>query len=494
MAYHDLREYLEALDKAGEFRLSTREVDAKWEAGAIVQRLAEEGGPCVQFSEVKDAPAGWSLVGATMNRGAKGTWSKVACALEMDATATYHSLLDEVVRRMDSSVKPMQVRSGPCKENVLAGSEARLGKLLAPWVHGDDSGPCLSSWGLTVVQEPGSNYLVWSVIPHLVKSENELVAPIRAGSPIGGVFDRYRAAGEPMPFAIVLGGSPVSVLSAAFNRRRGGPTAAEVAGALQRSPLQLVKCETSNLLVPATAEVVIEGVVSPHGSAPGGDFPGSFGYFTSGFGDVPIWEITAITHRNKPVVPFATWGVPVTEINLARSLDSDVQLKQEFIKRGTPVTGVYTPPWLAGSTVAVATKVPFTAFSQSIAGIVRTTEATKTVPYVMVFDEDIDVTNAISLFHAIGTKCRPGRDTWKIHNTCGAHDAPYLDSASRNLRQGAALILDCTWPLDWDRSIAVPPRVSFDQCYPTDLQAKILAGWTSEYGFPVEASRPVRVL
>jgi len=494
MAYHDLREYLEALDKAGEFRPSSREVDAKWEAGAIVQRLAEEGGPCVHYVNVKGAPDGWSLVGATMNRGTKGTWSKVASALEIDATTTYHTMLDEVVRRMDSSVKPMQVRSGPCKENILGGSEARLGKLLAPWVHGDDSGPCLSSWGFTVVQEPGSNYVVWGVVPQLVRSDTELVAPIRADSPIGRIFERHRVAGEPMPFAIVLGGSPVSVLSAAFNRRRGGLTAAEVAGALQRSPLQLVKCETSSLLVPATAEVVIEGVVWPTRSAPGGEFPGSFGYFTSGTGDVPVWEITTITHRNKPIVPFATWGVPVTEMHLAKSLDCDVQLKQEFVKKGTPVSGVYTPPWLAGSAVAVATKVPFTAFSQSIAGIVRTTEATKTVPYVMVFDDDIDVTNAISLFHAIGTKCRPGRDTWKIQSTCGAHDAPFLDHTSRRLGQGSALILDCTWPLDWDRSIAVPPRVSFDQCYPTDLQARILAGWTGEYGFPAEASRPVRLV
>jgi 4-hydroxy-3-polyprenylbenzoate decarboxylase len=254
--------------------------------------------------------------------------------------------------------------------------------------------------------------------------------------------------------------------------------------------MQLVKCEASELLVPATAELVIEGVVSPTRTATIGSFPGSFGYATERKATASIWEVTTITHRNKPILPFATWGVPITEIHLAHSLDCDVQLKQEFIKRGTPATGVYTPPWLAGSAVAIGTKVPFTAFSQSIAGIVRATEATKNIPYVLVFDDDIDVTNPISMFHALVTKCRPGRDTWQIQNTCGAHDAPYLDAESRALGKGAALIFDCTWPLDWDRSIAVPPRVSFDQCYPKDLQEKILAAWSTELGFPKESERP----
>jgi len=490
MAHYDLREYLEKLDKAKEFRRHATAVDTRFEAGAIIQRLAEQGGPAIQFTRVNGGPDGATLVGGTMNRGSRQTWAKVAHTLEMDPLSSYHALLEEVVKRMDSTVKPMQVRNGPCKENVLSGADIDLEKMLAPWIHGDDGGRCISSWGFVVVQEPGSNYLVWDIVPHLVHGPKELAAAIQADSALGKVFARYRASATPMPFAIVLGGSPVVTLAAAFNRRRSAASAADVAGGLQRNPLQLVKCEASELLVPATAEMVIEGVVSPARTASIGSFPGSFGYVTERKATAPLWEVTTITYRNKPILPFATWGVPITEIHLAHSLDCDIQLKQEFAKRGTPATGVYTPPWLAGSAVAIGTKVPFTAFSQSIAGIVRATEATKNIPYVLVFDDDIDVTNPISMFHALVTKCRPGRDTWQIHNTCGAHDAPYLDGEARALGKGAALIFDCTWPLDWDRSIAVPPRVSFDQCYPKDLQEKILAVWSTELGFPKESERP----
>lgn len=490
MAHYDFREYLDKLEKAGELRRHDGAVDAKFEAGAIIQRLAEQGGPAIHFTQVDGGPEGATLVGGTMNRGTKFTWAKVAHALEVDPQQTYHSLLEEVVRRMDATVKPLQVRTGPCKENLVAAGKVNLEKMLAPWVHGEDGGACMSSWGFTVVQEPGSNYLVWDVLPHMVHGPKQLLSPILATSALGKVFARHKTAGTPMPFAIVLGASPVATLAAAFKRQRGGASAADIAGALQRSPLQMVKCETSELLVPATAEMVIEGVVYSDKTATAKAFPGSFGYTTEEKVEAPIWEVTAISYRNKPILPFATWGVPICEIHLARSLDCDIQLKQEFIKRGTPSNGVYTPPWLAGSVVAVATKVPFAAFSQSIAGIIRATEGTKNVPYVMVCDDDIDVTNPISLFHAMGTKCRPGRDTWKIQNTLGAPDAPYLDAESRALGKGVAIILDCTWPLDWDRSIAVPPRVSFDQCYPKELQEKVLAAWTKEYGFPKETDRP----
>lgn len=490
MAHYDLREYLEALDKAGEFRRYDAAVDSKLEAGAIIQRMAERGGPAIQFTNVEGGPAGASLVGGTVNRGSRSIWAKVAHALELDPLSTYHAILDDVVRRLDAAVKPMQVKSGPCKENVIKGKDIDLTKFLAPWLHGDDGGRCISSWGFVVAQEPRSNYLVWEVVPHLVKGAGELSAPITANSPLGKVWAQHVAAGTPMPFAIVLGASPVATMVAAFKRSRGAASPADVVGGLQRAPLQMVKCEDSNLLVPATAEMVLEGVVHPANVAETAGFPGSFGYITEPVRNALVWNVNTITHRHKPVLPFSTWGVPISEIHLASGLDCDSQLKREFVRRGTPVRGVYTPPWLAGSAVAIATKVPYTAFSQVIAGLVRTTEATKNIPYVLVCDDDIDVTNANSLFHALVTKCRPGRDTWQIQNTLGPTDAPYLDPESRALGRGSAMIFDCTWPLDWDRSIAVPPRVSFDQCYPKDIQEKVLAAWSSELGFPKESERP----
>ena len=473
MAHYEFRDYLEALAGHGELRRVDEAVDAKLEVGAIAQRIAEKGGPALHFTNVLGAPEGATLVGASMNRGSKSMWSKIAIALGVDPAIRHNDLLEEAVKRLDASVKPLQVRSGACKDNVIQGADVDLTKMLVPTIHGGDGAPCISSWGFTVVQEPGSNYVVWDVVPQLVVNKNQLAGAIPRDTPIGKIFaEKYEPTNTPMPFAIVIGAAPACILAATMRRKRGGAGVIDIAGGLQRAPVHLLSCETSDLMVPATSEMIIEGVVLPGKRIEAGPFSGTSGYRTEKKFESPVWEVRAITHRNKPILPFATWGVPVTEIHLARSFDADVQLKQEFIKRGTPISGVFTPPWLAGAVVAVGTLVPFAAFSQAIAGIVRTTEATKNTPYILVCDNDIDVTNPVTLFHAMVTKCSPKRDIWQMPNVLAAADAPHLTAAERAMRKGAMMLFDCTWPLDWDRSIAVPPRVSFDQCYPKEYRRK----------------------
>ena len=276
-----------------------------------------------------------------------------------------------------------------------------------------------------------------------------------------------------------------------FRRGRSGTTDPEVAGSLQRSPIQLVKCETSDLLVPANAEMVLEGVVHSDKMVFSGPFASSFGYRDSAQNEGPVFEVQLITHRQDPILPFCAWGTPISDIHIVQGLDRDAQLKAKFEDAGAQVTDVFSPPWLAGSVVAISTKVPYSAYSQSVASVVRTTEGTKYVPYVVVCDDDIDITNPVSLFHALVTKCHPERDTWIIENTAAAADAPYLTTADKHKNRSARAIFDCTWPLDWDRSIAVPPKVSFNQCYPEVMQEKILRDWVSKLGFPEESERPV---
>jgi UbiD family decarboxylase len=492
MAYYDFREYLKRLEENGELSRVEKEVDANLEVGAIMQRAAEKGGRTAHFTNVKGASEGATLVGGSMNRGVKDLWTKAAIALECDPEIKYQDLIEEVVRRLEAPVKPLQVKGGVCKENIRTGDEINLEDILAPVIHAGDAGKCISSWGFTVVKEPGSDYVMWDIIPHIIKSSSTLLGEIPLESPIGKVFqEKYEANNEAMPFAIVVGAVPSTTMAAAFRLKRGSAGITDVAGALQRTPLQLVKCESNDLMVPANCEMVIEGVVRPGEREEIDSFPSQFGYRERSKTACTLWDVHTVTYRNTPVLPFSTWGVPVTEIQLSRSLDCDTQIKMEFIKRGTPARDVYTPPWLAGSVVAISTKVPYTAFSQSVAGLVRSTEAGKEIPYILICDDDIDICQSIPLFHALVTKCHPHRDAWKIENVNASNKAPYLTAEERRNHKGAAMIFDCTWPLDWDRSIAVPPRVSFDQCYPEPLQQQVLEEWSSVLGFPKESDRPV---
>jgi UbiD family decarboxylase len=371
---------------------------------------------------------------------------------------------------------------------IVRGADVDLTALPAPLIHEGDGGRYLASWGVAIAREPGSGYVAWDLLPMMVVGKNRLAGTILPGSPIGLLSAQ---ATEPVPMAIALGTVPAAVIAAGLTTaRRRGTTSAEIAGGLQREPLHLVKAEDSDLLVPATAEVVLEGVLLPGETVMAGPFASRFGYRGTPAGLAPVFEVHTITRREQPVVTFSSWGTPIGDIHIVRGLDADAQLKQSFAKKGWPVADVFTPPWLAGNLVAVSSKIPFSAFSQSIAGVVRSTDATRTIPYVAVYDDDIDILNPVSLFHAMVTKCHPHRDTWLVKDSPAAPDAPHLSADELARGSGPSMIFDCTWPRDWDPSIAVPPRVSFDQCYPKEIQEKVLANWTSGYGFPPEDERP----
>ncbi len=494
MAHLDLRDYLQALELAGELHRVDAEVSPQLELGAIAQRLAEQGGPAVHFRKVSGAGPGISMVAGLLGRGRIGLWSRAAVAMELSPEAGYRDVRDEIVRRCESSIRPMQVGGGLCKQVVVSGSDVNLEALAAPLLHDGDGGRCLTSWAFTVAGEPDSGHVAWDLLPLNVLSKNTLSGRMPVDSNVGRIWrSKWAPTGKPMPFAIVFGGPPMATMAAAFRRRRGGMTDPEIAGSLQRAPLQLVKCETSELLVPASAEMILEGVVLPDGEVETGAVAGTFGYRVKGTHRGPVFEVRTITHRNNPILPVCAWGTPTSDIHIVQGLDRDAQLKARLEKTGAPVVDVFSPPWLAGSVVAASTKVPYSAYAQTVSGIIRSIEGTKFTPYVLVCDDDIDITNPVSLFHALVTKCHPSRDSWIVKESIADPDAPYLSDEERASGTGARAIFDCTWPLDWDKAIAVPPKVSFDQCYPKELQEKVLREWSSELGFPREVDRPARI-
>jgi 4-hydroxy-3-polyprenylbenzoate decarboxylase len=187
------------------------------------------------------------------------------------------------------------------------------------------------------------------------------------------------------------------------------------------------------------------------------------------------------------------WGTPTADIHILQGLDRDAQLKARLEKTGAPIVDVFSPPWLAGSVVAVSTKTPYSAYALTVSGIVRSMEGTKYTPYLLVCNDDIDITNPVSLFHALVTKCHPSRDSWIVKDSIAHPDAAYLSDEERERGTAARAIFDCTWPLDWDKAIAVPPKVSFDQCYPKAMQDEVLRTWSAELGFPREVDRPARI-
>ena len=154
-----------------------------------------------------------------------------------------------------------------------------------------------------------------------------------------------------MPISIAIGPDPASAMMAC-SYVRSGENEIEYAGALIGEPIDLVKSESSDLLVPANSEIVLEGVVLPDTTiqeGPFGEFPG---YRTQGWAPQPVFRVKAITWRQNPIICLSPEGVGTSDSKIGPSLAGSIAIKVRLKRHGLPVVDVNCPPEM-GSLLAV---------------------------------------------------------------------------------------------------------------------------------------------
>jgi phenylphosphate carboxylase alpha subunit len=468
------REYLEALIAAGEVVKVEREVDWNLEAGAITRRVCELRERSPLFLKIKDYP-GCRLHGAPM-----ASYRRVAVAMGLAPDTPIREMLEEYERRVQRPVKPMLVKGGPCKENIVTGKEINLLSFPAPIVHDGDGGRYLATWHVIVTKDrEQTNWVNWGVYRCMVHNEKYMAVLILPTSDIGRMFAKYEAANEPMPIAIAIGADPCSTMAGTASPGPG-VNEADIAGALAQEPIELVKCETVDLEVPADAEVIIEGHVLPGARVDEGPFGEFTGYRTSPRAARPVLKVSAISYRSNPVIPLTNPGLPVEEDDILFSVTWRGDLKAALAK--LPVVGFHIPPEAKGLLAVVAVRKLYEGIAEHVANAIWGTKFAYMIPYIIVVDEDVDPHNWNEVLHAMFTKLHPVRGIHVRQNTPGHPLLPYLNSHERKWGIGANLLFDLTWPRDWDPYIDIPQKASFKDMYPVELQKKVLANWSS-YGF-----------
>ena len=161
---------------------------------------------------------------------------------------------------------------------------------------------------------------------------------------IGMIYSKYEERNKPMEFAVVFGGSSIVPVMGA-TMLDAGISEVEVAGGIQGEPIELVKCETVDLEVPATAEIVLEGEVLPHERR----LEGPFGEYTGYRGGIespkPVYHVKAITHRNDPILPVSCMGVPVDDSHTLLTIVGSAEVLDELRKKQFPIKMVSSSPW-----------------------------------------------------------------------------------------------------------------------------------------------------
>jgi len=476
LVFENVRQFIEALRQSGDVVYVDREVDWDLEVGAISRRAYEMNGPAVWFRKIKDYPEGYTIF-----NGSLGTWRRLAISMGLTPTTPIKDIYAEYEHRLKTPIKPVVVGEAPFKENIVVGDDVDLYQFPAPIVHEGDGGRYIATWHVVVCKDPDTGWTNWGMYRFMIHNKRSLAGWPQPTSHLNMILQKsYLPKKQPMPIALAIGADPMSSLVATAGFRPGEDEA-DFAGALRQKPVELVKCETSDLLVPAQSEIVIEAEVLPDMIAHDGPFGEYTGYRSGEMGVGIACRVKAITHRSSPILTINAVGMPVDDTSLAASVTAGIAIKRALIRRGIPVTDVYVPPEGVTHLVIVGVKSGGSAVAQQILDVV--TARRVMISKVIVVDEDVDVFNLGQVIHAFATKCSPSRGILLEHyEGRGNALTPYYSPRERKMLKGATAVFDSTWPLDWSREEDVPVKASFNSIYPEELQERVIANW-SRYGF-----------
>lgn len=466
MAHKDLRSFLAAIEASGDLVNIDDQVDWDQELSGIGRLSCERYGPAFMFNNIKDYPE-WRTIANPV-----AGWRRYAVGLGLPADTSVRELYKEYAEREVDLIPPVVVKDGPCKEVVIKGDDVNLFDLPTPMVHEGDGGRYLGTWDIVISKDADSGWVNWGMYRFMIHNEQLLTGYPRPTSHLGKMLlDGYVPRGKNMPIAIAIGADMPSHLAAAATFRLAGDEVL-LAGGLGQQAVELVKCETSDLYVPATSEVVIEAEILFNGVAqegPYGEYPG---YRSGEMGNSVCARVTAITHRKKPILSLDTTGF-MDSSAVTTSISGAISIRRRLEKHGVPVVEVYIPPESGVHMAIVSVRRGGAAIAQQVVDLLTARRAL--ISKVLIVDEDVDVFNMAAVIHAFSTKCHPRRGT-HIHDYEGRLNAltPAYSQEERVRRSGSSVSFDCTWPPEWPRE-ETPIRATLDAMYSKDVQERVLS-------------------
>jgi 4-hydroxy-3-polyprenylbenzoate decarboxylase len=484
LKYHDLREFITALEAQGELKRITAEVDPYLEITEICDRTLRAGGPALLFENVKghDMPLLGNLFG-TPKRVALGMGQESVEALrEVGKLLAFLKEPDPPKGLKDAwsklpifkqvlSMGPKQVKRAPVQEIVFEGDEVDLGRLPIQHCWPGDAAP-LVTWPLVITQGPHKKRQNLGIYRQQKIARNRLI--MRWLSHRGGALDfqEFQKAhpGEPFPVAVALGADPATILGAVTPVP---DTLSEYAfaGLLRGSRTELVKCGHAELDVPASAEIILEGFIYPDDMAPEGPYGDHTGYYNE-VDHFPVFTVTRMTMRRDAIYHSTYTGRPPDEPAIL-----GVALNEVFVpilhKQFPEIIDFYLPPEGCSYRMAVVTmKKQYPGHAKRVMmGVWSFLRQFMYTKFVIVLDDDVDARNWEDVMWAITTRMDPARDTVMVENT----PIDYLDFASPVSGLGSKMGLDATnkWPGETDREWGTP--IVMDE----DIKARVDARWES---------------
>jgi 4-hydroxy-3-polyprenylbenzoate decarboxylase len=482
MQYRDLREFMAHLEKIGELKRISHEVSPELEMTTFCTQVLKNAGPAILFEN----PRGYSI---PVLGNLFGTVNRVALAMGKQNVRELRQLgqfladlkepqapkgLKEAWSKLPLlkqlyNMLPKVINKAPVQEIIIAKQDVDLGQLPIWRCHPQDVAP-LITWGLVVTRGPHKKRQNLGIYRQQVIAKNKVI--MRWLHHRGGAIDYLEHSRvyptTPYPVAVVLGCDPATILGA-VTPVPDSLSEYQFAGLLRGSRTELTKCRTSDLQVPAYAEIVLEGFIYPNESALEGPYGDHTGYYNEQE-SFPVLTIETITMRQNPVYHSTYTGKPIDEPAIL-----GVALNEVFVpilqKQFSEIVDFYLPPEGCSYRMAiVAIKKRYPGHAKRVMlGVWSYLRQFMYTKFIVVVDDDVDIRSWADVIWAITTRSDPIRDTTLIDHT----PIDYLDFASPISGLGSKMGIDATNKFpgettrEWGRVIKLDPQVeqAMDKLY-----------------------------
>lgn len=396
-AFEDLRGWIDALIQEGELHQIDAEVDWDCELGTIARKTFGTGhGPALLFNNISgyNGPDSWCRRVFT---GGMSNYTRVAMMLGLPKDAPVRDLVQATRHYMTQRVAPTTVTTGKVKENIRTGDQINLHEIPVPRWHREDGGRYINTFQATVTKDPDTDVHNVGLYRGMVGQKDTLPILLWRAQNWGVHFQKWADRGQKMPVAHVYGWEPAMSFCASAPIPTG-VSEYEVMGAIRGKPVELVPCETVPLMVPADAEMVIEGWIDsdPSTFEMEGPFGEYTGYFGGDQGPKHVTKVTCISHRDDPIHRGTLEGTLPKMLN-ENSIMSSVQragVAWNVLERaGVPgVTDVHCPAANNGTTLMIQLNQTYRGQAkQASAAIWGSNSAHLRYKNIWVVDEDIDI-------------------------------------------------------------------------------------------------------
>lgn len=447
----DLRSFLKLLEDKGDLVHIAAPVSPRYEIAAGIRKTSDIRGPALWFDNI----IGHSMpvVGGLYAARRRAIWGFETNEAEV---------FEKFAKGLKQPIPPRIVSDGPCKEVVLTGQDADFSRLPVCTHNRKDAGPFITL-GLQIARHPdyGSNVCI-----SRMQIFDGKTACIRSVPPqqLGVYFADFEKQGKPLEVAVTIGNDPYVTLASQIP---GSIYLDEfsVAGGWLEAPIELVSCETIDVAVPATSELVLEGELIPGERRQEGPFGEVNGYYQA-ITQQPIFRLKAITSRRDPIYVTALTGPPATDNHFLGQIPREAIVYDRIRQICPTIRDVCATVGGTNLHLVISIKPTFATQARDVMLAALTTERIRP-KLVTVVDDDIDVRNPEQVEWAVATRVQPDRDVLIIPRQRGA----FLDPSTPAAGMSAIMAIDATRPYGQDfAEVADVPRAD----------TFVIPGWTND--------------